>query len=198
MPDADTELMKADLATEIVRILRERDLTGARAAELAGTTEADISRIRKASLDRFTIDRLVKILTASIARSRWRSRCAYADGKALTLTRGMHSKAVAHVGRDREKPATLHVPFYFNSNSAKTRSSYSERSGKPVTARASDAAALVDGGERDRGGHGVQVEFGLADQVLDDPAAAVAAPGADPALLARAPSRISLTEGSRE
>ena len=62
LPDADTELMKADLATEIVRILRERDLTGARAAELAGTTEADISRIRRASLDRFTIDRLVKIL----------------------------------------------------------------------------------------------------------------------------------------
>jgi predicted XRE-type DNA-binding protein len=62
LPDADTELMKADLATEIVRIFRERNLTGARAAELAGVTEADISRIRKASLDRFTIDRLVKIL----------------------------------------------------------------------------------------------------------------------------------------
>jgi predicted XRE-type DNA-binding protein len=62
LPDADTELMKADLATAIVCILRERDLSGARAAELAGTTEADISRIRRASLDRFTIDRLVKIL----------------------------------------------------------------------------------------------------------------------------------------
>jgi predicted XRE-type DNA-binding protein len=62
LPDADTELMKADLATEIVRILRECNLTGARAAELAGTTAADISRIRRASLDRFTIDRLVKIL----------------------------------------------------------------------------------------------------------------------------------------
>ena len=62
LPDADTELMKADLVTEIVRILRERELGGARAAELAGTTEADISRIRRASLDRFTIDRLVKIL----------------------------------------------------------------------------------------------------------------------------------------
>jgi predicted XRE-type DNA-binding protein len=60
--DADTELMKADLATEIVRVLRERDLSGVRAAELAGASEADISRIRKASLDRFTIDRLVKIL----------------------------------------------------------------------------------------------------------------------------------------
>jgi predicted XRE-type DNA-binding protein len=62
LPDADTELMKADLATAIVRVLRERELTGAKAARLAGVTEADISRIRKASLDRFTIDRLVKIL----------------------------------------------------------------------------------------------------------------------------------------
>jgi phage-related protein/predicted XRE-type DNA-binding protein len=62
LPDPDAELMKADLASEIVRVLRERKLTGARAAELAGVTEADISRIRKASLDRFTIDRLVKAL----------------------------------------------------------------------------------------------------------------------------------------
>jgi predicted XRE-type DNA-binding protein len=62
LPEADTELMKADLATEIVRILRERNLTGAQAAELAGTTAADLSRLRRASLDRFTIDRLVKIL----------------------------------------------------------------------------------------------------------------------------------------
>lgn len=62
LPDADTELMKADLAAEIVRVLRERNLTGAQAAGSAGATEADISRIRRASLDRFTIDRLVKIL----------------------------------------------------------------------------------------------------------------------------------------
>lgn len=62
LPEADTELMKADLATAIVRIVRERELTGAKAGELAGVTAADMSRIRKASLDRFTIDRLVKIL----------------------------------------------------------------------------------------------------------------------------------------
>jgi predicted XRE-type DNA-binding protein len=62
LPDPDTKLMKADLAAEIMRVLRERDLAGARAAELARVPEADISRIRNADLGRFTIDRLVKVL----------------------------------------------------------------------------------------------------------------------------------------
>jgi len=62
LSDPDTKLMKADLAAGILRILRERDLSGAKAAELARVTEADISRIRNADLNRFTIDRLVKIV----------------------------------------------------------------------------------------------------------------------------------------
>ena len=62
LPDADTLLIKADLAAGIMRVLRERQMSGAKAAELAGVAEADISRIRRASLDRFTIDRLVRIL----------------------------------------------------------------------------------------------------------------------------------------
>jgi hypothetical protein len=32
LPDADTGLMKADFATRIARLLRERNLTGARSA----------------------------------------------------------------------------------------------------------------------------------------------------------------------
>jgi predicted XRE-type DNA-binding protein len=62
LPDPDTSLMKADLAAEIIRVLREQALAGAKAAELAGVPEADISRIRHADLGRFTIDRLVKVL----------------------------------------------------------------------------------------------------------------------------------------
>jgi predicted XRE-type DNA-binding protein len=62
LADADTLLIKADLAAEIMRVLRERRLSGGKAAELAGVAEADISRIRTASLDRFTIDRLIRIL----------------------------------------------------------------------------------------------------------------------------------------
>jgi len=61
LADADTELMKADLAAGIVRALRKRALSGAAAARMAEVSEADLSRIRKSSLHRFTIDRLVKI-----------------------------------------------------------------------------------------------------------------------------------------
>ena len=63
LPDADTKLIKADLAAEIIGVLRERRLTGAAAAKIAGVQTADISRIRNADLSRFTIDRLVKILS---------------------------------------------------------------------------------------------------------------------------------------
>lgn len=62
LPEPDTKLMKADLAAEIMRVLRERNITGAQAAKLTGVQEADISRIRNAQLNRFTIDRLVTIL----------------------------------------------------------------------------------------------------------------------------------------
>ena len=60
--DPDIKLMKADLAAGIIRILRERDLNGARAAALAEVNEADLSRVRNADLNRFTIDRLVRII----------------------------------------------------------------------------------------------------------------------------------------
>ena len=62
LPEADSKLIKADLAAEIIGALRERHLTGAAAAKLAGVQTADISRIRNADLSRFTIDRLVTIL----------------------------------------------------------------------------------------------------------------------------------------
>lgn len=61
IPDADTELMKADLASGIIRIMRMRAMSATDAARLAEVAVADISRIRKTALDRFTIDRLVKI-----------------------------------------------------------------------------------------------------------------------------------------
>ena len=72
IPDADTELMKADLAAGIIRILRERDMSATDAARVAEVAVADISRIRKAALDRFTIDRLVRIHNRLDRRTRIR------------------------------------------------------------------------------------------------------------------------------
>jgi predicted XRE-type DNA-binding protein len=62
LPETDAKLIKADLAAEIIAILRERQLTGAAAAKLAGVRTADMSRIHNTDLSRFTIDRLVTIL----------------------------------------------------------------------------------------------------------------------------------------
>lgn len=62
LPEPDTKLMKADLAAGIIRALRDRNMSGVQAAVLTGVQEADISRIRNAELDGFTIDRLIAIV----------------------------------------------------------------------------------------------------------------------------------------
>src|SRR5262245_508337 len=62
-PNADVEQMKSILAAQIIAALDDRRLGVRAAQDLTGVTAADISRIRRAKLDRFTIDRLVTILT---------------------------------------------------------------------------------------------------------------------------------------
>ncbi len=60
--DADAEQLRALLAAQIIAVLDERRLTVRAAHELTGVAAADFSRIRKANLGRFTIDRLMAIL----------------------------------------------------------------------------------------------------------------------------------------
>jgi predicted XRE-type DNA-binding protein len=60
--DADAEHLKATLAAQIIKVLDKRGLTVRAAAEATGIAAADFSRVRKAKLDRFTIDRLMTIL----------------------------------------------------------------------------------------------------------------------------------------
>jgi predicted XRE-type DNA-binding protein len=62
LPNADAEQMKSALAAEILKAIREQGLTHAAAAERAEVQRADISRICRVDLDRFSIDRLVRIL----------------------------------------------------------------------------------------------------------------------------------------
>jgi predicted XRE-type DNA-binding protein len=61
-PNADAEQLRAILAAEIIHVLDERELTVRQAEGLTGIAAADFSRIRRANLSRFTIDRLMTIL----------------------------------------------------------------------------------------------------------------------------------------
>jgi predicted XRE-type DNA-binding protein len=62
-PNAEAEQLKAVLAAQVIRVLDLRGLTVRAAADLTGTAAADFSRIRRVKLDRFTIDRLMMILS---------------------------------------------------------------------------------------------------------------------------------------
>ena len=61
-PDADCEQLRALLAAQVIGVLDDRKLTVRAAHDLTGVAAADFSRIRKANLGRFTIDRLMTIL----------------------------------------------------------------------------------------------------------------------------------------
>jgi predicted XRE-type DNA-binding protein len=63
LPDADREQLRALLAAQIIGVLDERKLTVRAAHEITGVAAADFSRIRNGNLGRFTIDRLMMILS---------------------------------------------------------------------------------------------------------------------------------------
>lgn len=60
--DADLQQAKALMASEIIRILEDRQWTTRKAEEATGISHADFSRIRRVNLGRFTLDRLMTIL----------------------------------------------------------------------------------------------------------------------------------------
>lgn len=61
-PDASLRQFRAILAAEIVKTLDADGLTVRDAEARTGIAAADFSRIRQVKLDRFTIDRLMRIL----------------------------------------------------------------------------------------------------------------------------------------
>ena len=63
-PDADLKHAKAVLAARIIMTLDERGLSVRKAAALTPFAAADFSRIRNADLGRFTLDRLMKMLSS--------------------------------------------------------------------------------------------------------------------------------------
>ena len=62
LPNPDLEQLRAILAARIIQVLDRKKLTVRKAHELTGIAAADYSRIRRANIDRFTVDRLMSIL----------------------------------------------------------------------------------------------------------------------------------------
>jgi predicted XRE-type DNA-binding protein len=60
-PEAETKLLKARLAAEIIGVLEERKISVREAERMTGVAAADISRVRNADLAKFTLDRLLRI-----------------------------------------------------------------------------------------------------------------------------------------
>ena len=61
--NADLEQLKAILAAKVIGVLDKRELSVRKAHDITGIAAADFSRIRNADLGRFTVDRLMTILS---------------------------------------------------------------------------------------------------------------------------------------
>ena len=72
--DADVMQAKTTLASRIIRTLDKKKLSVRAAHKLTGFDAGDFSRIRNASLDRFSLERLISILSALDEKSEVRLR----------------------------------------------------------------------------------------------------------------------------
>ncbi len=63
-PEAEVHLLKAELVSRIDGIIRERRITQARAAELLGLSQPDVSRLLRGSFRDYSVERLLRLLTA--------------------------------------------------------------------------------------------------------------------------------------
>ena len=61
--DAKERTVKVELAVEVNRILKQRKLTQARAAELLGIVQPHVSDLVRYRLNRFSVERLMQFLT---------------------------------------------------------------------------------------------------------------------------------------
>lgn len=62
-PNAGLEQARAIIAAKIIKILDERGLSTRAAEKLTGGSHSEFSRIRNAQLRRFTLDRMIVILS---------------------------------------------------------------------------------------------------------------------------------------
>jgi predicted XRE-type DNA-binding protein len=61
--DAKERTLKVELALEVNRVLEQRKLTQARAAQLLGIAQPHVSDLARYRLNRFSVERLMQFLT---------------------------------------------------------------------------------------------------------------------------------------
>ncbi len=61
-PNAEARQLKAMLAAQVLKALEERALSTRKAQEITGIDHSDFSRVRRAKIDRFTVERLIAML----------------------------------------------------------------------------------------------------------------------------------------
>jgi predicted XRE-type DNA-binding protein len=61
-PNPEARQLKAILAGQVLKVLDESGLSTRKAQELTGIDHGDFSRVRRAKLDRFTVERMIAML----------------------------------------------------------------------------------------------------------------------------------------
>ncbi len=64
LADADAHIVKAELVTRIDTIVRQRGITQAEAARLLGLSQPDVSRLLRGDFREYSLERLLRLLTA--------------------------------------------------------------------------------------------------------------------------------------
>ena len=64
LPDANTHFLKAQVVSEIYRIINERKLTQVGAGKFMGIPQPEVSRMFKGNFREYSVDRLMGFLTS--------------------------------------------------------------------------------------------------------------------------------------
>ena len=63
LPDAEADLLKAELVTRIDAIVRQRGITQTEAARILGLSQPDVSRLLRGDFREYSLERLLRLLT---------------------------------------------------------------------------------------------------------------------------------------
>ena len=64
LPDAESHFLKAKIVAELYRLVNGQKLTQAKAGELMGISQPEVSRLFKGNFREYSVDRLMGFLTA--------------------------------------------------------------------------------------------------------------------------------------